>query len=100
MKTIILFFAAMCSVSLNMVMAQARETQNLYWVVESNVNHPQTSVIRFYTENEMVHELTIRGKKVDIRKSRHQRMLNKLLKKYLDTTSTVKKSKTKTSKLI
>lgn len=99
MKTLILFFAGIFIIL--PAKAQEKNIENIYWVIEKNLSDPKTCLVKFYNENEMLHERIIRGRRIDISKPRHKRMLDHLLQKYKEETpSTVKKSKIKISKLI
>jgi aminoglycoside phosphotransferase len=99
MKTLILFFAGI--IIIFPAKAQEKNVENIYWVLEKNLNDPKVCLLKFYNENEVLHEQIIQGRRMDIRKPRHKRMLDQLLQKYKEgKPSTVKKSKIKTSKLI
>jgi hypothetical protein len=63
--------------------ARHKDLRNPYWVTESNVNKPDVTFVKLYTaDGHLFYEVKIEGKVIDIRKLRHKRMLNQILKKH------------------
>lgn len=55
-----------------------------YWVVESNSNVPDHSVVKIYDQqNELVHEVTL-DTRLDITKRKHRKTLVQVVKRYSD----------------
>ena len=71
---------------------------DLYWVVESNRNVPDRSVVRLYDQqNELVHEVAL-NTTFDITKRRHRKALVHVLKRYSSReTAAGKKIRSKSS---
>jgi hypothetical protein len=60
-----------------------------YWVVESNAQTRDFSIIKFYdSSHQLIYEEKLEGKYLDITRPRHKKMLNKSLK-MLETNSLV-----------
>jgi hypothetical protein len=54
-----------------------------YWVVETNVNHKNFSIVRMYdAQHNLVHEVKMEGIYLNVNKARHRKMLDQLLKGY------------------
>jgi hypothetical protein len=81
------------------VSAFSQQDKSLYWVVETNTQIKDYSVVRFYNQDhQLVHEVAMDHVRIDITKPRHQRKLNQLLKNYQDrVASTSKRNKSKRS---
>lgn len=96
MKQILILTAAILLIT---VSAFSQHGKSLYWVVETNTQNKNYSVVRFYDQNNLlVHEVTMDHVRIDITKPKHQRKLNQLLKNYQDrVTSTSKRNKSKPS---
>jgi len=74
MKTIIV------TVMLVLVIAGANaQNKESYWVVESNSTDKKTIVKIYNTENKLVSEQNVE-RRIDIRKKKDRRMLNKMVK--------------------
>jgi predicted secreted protein len=60
--------------------AQIKESPT-YWVVETNVNQKDFSIVRLYDRsNKLVHEVKMDGVYFDVTRAKHRKMLNQLLK--------------------
>lgn len=96
MKRILSLAAAILTVT---VSAFSQQDKSLYWVVETNTQIKNYSVVRFYNlDNQLVHEVAMDHVRIDITKPKHQRKLNQLLKNYQDrVASTSKRNKSKRS---
>lgn len=81
------------------VSAFSQHEKSLYWVVETNTQDKNYSVVRFYDNNNLlVHEVTMDHVRIDVTKPKHQRKLNQLLKNYQDrVASTSKRNKSRRS---
>ena len=81
------------------VSAQQANSDTLYWVVETNINNPSYSVVKFYDRrNFLVHEVKLDGVYIDVRIPRHKRKLDQLLKAYTERVVTSsKRNKSKRS---
>jgi hypothetical protein len=54
----------------------------LYWVVESNTNIPDHSVVKLYDQtNELVHEVRL-DTRIDITNRKHRKALVQIIKRY------------------
>ncbi|HEY5746403.1 MAG TPA: hypothetical protein VIU12_10030 [Chryseolinea sp.] len=63
--------------------AQQTPTSPLYWVVETNSKNTSYSIVRFYDAgNALVHEVTIDGVYINIKKAKYRKKLDLLLKQY------------------
>ncbi len=75
-----------------MVMAAATTASGQdgnYWVVETNSNQKDKSVVRIYDEeHQLVHEARL-DKLVDVRNRKDRKMLNRLLTAHESTTAAV-----------
>jgi hypothetical protein len=85
-------------------MIQISQSQNLasdhaYWVMERNIQQPDRAIIKFYDgADRLLHEMRIEKRVINIHKRRDQRMLNHLLKKYMERTGpSGKKLRSRTS---
>lgn len=96
MKRILTLAAAILTMT---VSAFSQQDKSLYWVVETNTQIKNYSVVRFYNQNnQLVHEVAMDHVRIDITKPKHQRKLNQLLKNYQDrVASTSKRNKSKRS---
>jgi len=96
MKRILTLAAAILTVT---VSAFGQQDKSLYWVVETNTQIKNYSVVLFYNlDNQLVHEVAMDHVRIDITKPKHQRKLNQLLKNYQDrVASTSKRNKSKRS---
>lgn len=96
MKRILTLAAAILTIT---VSAFSQQDKSLYWVVETNTQIKNYSVVRFYNhDNQLVHEVGMDHVRIDVAKPRHQRKLNQLLKNYQDrVASTSKRNKSKRS---
>jgi hypothetical protein len=62
------------------VQAQRKQSP-AYWVVETNINQKNFSIVRLYdNENKLVHEVRMDGVYFDVERPRHRKMLDQLLK--------------------
>ncbi|HEY0743316.1 MAG TPA: hypothetical protein VGD40_17735 [Chryseosolibacter sp.] len=78
MKTHVLFVM----IILGCVMTSKGQTPKgeLYWVVESNRNIPDMSVVKIYnTENILIHEVKL-NTRIDVRKRSHRKALVRIVK--------------------
>ena len=96
MKRILTLTAAILMIT---VSAFSQQDKSLYWVVETNTQIKNYSVVRFYNHNnQLVHEVAMDHVRIDVTKPKHQRKLNQLLKNYQDrVASTSKRNKSKRS---
>jgi hypothetical protein len=65
--------------------ADAQDTKIIptYWVVETNVNQKNFSIVRMYdSQNKLVHEVRMEGIYFDVNKTKHRKKLDELLKGY------------------
>jgi hypothetical protein len=72
-----------------------------YWVVETNVQQRNFSIVRLYdSRNMLVHEVKMDGVYFDVSKANHRKKLNEMIKGYYpmmskkDVRSIAKRSKT------
>lgn len=62
------------------VHAQTKE-KPAYWVVETNVNQKNFSIVRLYNNSDkLVHEVKMDGVYFDVTRAKHRKMLDQLLK--------------------
>jgi hypothetical protein len=96
MKRILTLTAAILTIT---VSAFSQQDKSLYWVVETNTQIKNYSVVRFYNHNnQLVHEVAMDHVRIDVTKPKHLRKLNQLLKNYQDrVASTSKRNKSKRS---
>lgn len=60
--------------------AQAKQKQEGYWVVETNLRTRDYTLIRFYTDqHQLLYEERLAGYSLDISKAKNKRRLNKTL---------------------
>jgi hypothetical protein len=79
MKKMILIIVV-CSLAAE-VMAQKTKITPAYWVVETNVNQKNYSIVRLYDScDNLVHEVRMDDMYFDVLRPRHQKMLNQLLR--------------------
>ena len=91
MKRLILF-SALALLATNTAFAQQAPTSPVYWVVETNPKNTSYSIVRFYDAgNALVHEVTIDGVYINIKKAKHRKKLDLLLKQYNDRGTTASK---------
>jgi hypothetical protein len=58
-------------------------TSPVYWVVETNPKHTPYSIVRFYdASNTLVHEVTVDGVYINIKKAKYRKKLDLLLRQY------------------
>ena len=70
----------------------AQATDTLYWVVETNIYHPNYTIVHFYNHrNVKVHEVRMQGVYIDIRNPKQRKKLDSLLKQVKDRTVTSSK---------
>jgi hypothetical protein len=63
----------------------AQPTDSLYWVVETNIHHPNYTIIHFYNHrNVKVHEVRLQGVYIDIRNPKQRKKLDLLMKQFND----------------
>ncbi|MBA4057305.1 MAG: hypothetical protein C0490_21505 [Marivirga sp.] len=79
--------------------AQHVKANTLYWVVETNINNPSYSVVKFYDrDNFLMHEVRLHGVYIDIRMPKHKKKLDQLLKDYTErVVASSKRNKSKRS---
>ena len=54
-----------------------------YWVVETNINQKNFTLVKFYDANDvLLDEVKLNGVYLDISRQKHRRKLNELLYKY------------------
>ncbi|AYB31069.1 hypothetical protein [Chryseolinea soli] len=83
MKRLVLL-SAFALLALTTAFAQASPSP-VYWVVETNPKHTNYSIVRFYDAgNALVHEVTIDGAYINIKKAKYRKKLDQLLKQYND----------------
>jgi hypothetical protein len=70
---------------------------SLYWVVETNIRHPNYTIVHFYNyRNVKVHEVRMHGVYIDIRNPKQRKKLDLLMKQFYDRAVTSsKRRKTK-----
>ena len=75
----------------------AQPPDSLYWVVETNIRHPNYTIVHFYNyQNVKIHEVRLLGVYIDIRNPRQRKKLDLLMKQFNDrnvTTSKRRKAK-------
>jgi hypothetical protein len=72
-----LFFLAFATVAFGQ---ESYQSASPYWVVETNINTPRHSVVRFYTaKHELVYQEAVTGKKVRFENTRVKTLLDKAL---------------------
>ena len=65
----------------------AQPADNLYWVVETNIRHPNYTIVHFYnSRNIKVHEVRMQGVYLDISNPKHRKKLDLLMKQFNDRT--------------
>lgn len=82
MKKTILLLAFVTSV---MAMASAQDVKVIpaYWVVETNVNQKNFSIVRMYdSQHNLIHEVKLDGVYLNVSRTKHRKMLDQLLKGY------------------
>jgi hypothetical protein len=56
--------------------------KQLYWVIESNINIPNSSIVKIYDQhNLLVHEIKL-DRRLNISKRRHRKELTRIVKRY------------------
>ena len=81
MKRIIFSFALLLVAS--GLQAQTKKISPAYWVVETNSNQKNYSIIRLYdSANQLVHEVRMDGYYFDVTRARHRKKLDLLLGGY------------------
>lgn len=66
--------------------AQANDS-NSFWVIESNTKNAST-IIRFYDQqNNLIHQDTVSGKRLQVTKRKHRKFLDRKLKEVLEQQS-------------
>ena len=79
--------------------AQTKKTTPAYWVVETNIEQKNYSIIRLYdSSNQLIHEVRMDGYCFDVTKSKHRKKLNLLLDGYFSR-SDVYSRRNRTDKL-
>ncbi len=70
-----------------------------YWVVETNNQQRNYSIVRFYnSNNDLIHEVNIDKVYIDIRKAKHRKKIDHLLKNYQTrSVETAKRNKSNSS---
>jgi len=54
-----------------------------YWVVETNVNQKNFSIVRLYdSQHNLIHEVKMEGIYLNVSKLKHRKMLDQLIKGY------------------
>ena len=54
-----------------------------YWVVETNVNQKNFSIVRLYdSQHNLIHEVKMEGVYLNVSKLKHRKMLDQLIKGY------------------
>ena len=98
MKRLVLL-SAFALLAVTAAFAQQAPTSPLYWVVETNPKNTPYSIVRFYdASNTLVHEVTIDGVYINIKKAKYKKKLDLLLKQYNDRgTSALKKNRSRRS---
>jgi hypothetical protein len=82
MKKTILLLAFVTSL-LTAASAQDIKVIPAYWVVETNVNQKNFSIVRMYdAQHNLVHEVKMEGIYLNVSKAKHRKMLDQLLKGY------------------
>ena len=70
----------------------AQPADSLYWVVETNIHHPNYTIVHFYNHrNVKVHEVRMQGVYIDIRNPKQRKKLDLLMKQFQDRTVTSSK---------
>ena len=63
----------------------AQPADSLYWVVETNIRHPNFTIVHFYNHrNVKVHEVRMQGVYIDIRNPKQRKKLDQLMKQFSD----------------
>jgi len=82
MKKVILLLA-LVSGSLITASAQEVKVTPAYWVVETNVNQKNFSIVRMYDHQHiLIHEVRMEGIYLNVTRARHRKKLDQLLKGY------------------
>lgn len=80
-----LFITAIALAGINCI-AQANHS-NSFWVIESNTKNAST-IIRFYDrQNNLIHQDTVSGKRLQVTKRKHRKFLDRKLKEVLEQES-------------
>jgi len=70
----------------------AQPADSLYWVVETNIHHPNYTIVHFYNHrNVKVHEVRMQGVYIDIRNPKQRKKLDLLMKQFHDRSVTSSK---------
>lgn len=65
---------------------------SLYWVVETNLRDRSYAIVRIYNgQNTKVYEVRLRGEYIDIRKPRHRKKLDMMVRQIHERTASTKK---------
>jgi uncharacterized protein (DUF2344 family) len=79
MKALFITTLALAGIS---CIAQANDTYS-FWVIESNTKNVST-IIRFYDQqNNLIHQDTVSGKRLEVTKRKHRKLLDRKLKEVL-----------------
>jgi len=79
----LVFLSAFALLALTTAVAQHATTSPVYWVVETNPKHTDYSIVRFYdARHALVHEVTVDGVYINIKKPKYKKKLDALLKQY------------------
>jgi len=82
MKRLVLL-SAFALLTITTAFAQQAPTSPVYWVVETNPKHTPYSIVRFYdASNTLVHEVTVDGVYINIKKAKYRKKLDLLLRQY------------------
>lgn len=95
MKTI----ATICLLSPLFTLFAQEKFNNPYWVIERNIKQKDLTYVKIYSEqHELVQEIKIEGREIDISKRRDKRMLDHLVNKYANRELSIRKrNKSKSS---
>jgi hypothetical protein len=59
---------------------QNQNSQQLYWVIETNIHYRDCTIVRFYTQkDDQVYELKLMGVSIDVQKPKQKKKLDQLL---------------------
>lgn len=89
MKTRIFFLSCLTFWVINTsAQAQASKPATGYWVVETNLHEAPYTIVKMYNlQNTLLYEERLEGKRLNIKRRRHVRMLNTSLNNLLKNTA-------------
>ena len=99
MRTILAIALIFYLAATQVAQSQSLTSDHAYWVIERNIHHRENAIVRFYdASDQLMHSVRIENKVINIDKRKDRRMLDALLKKYMErANSSRKKFRSRTS---